>query len=155
MPLYAVIFLHHNFRVKVLLLKAYKIHDLIPVECHIFRTDYPFILYIVQPMNDRDDLACKLLKGFIYPYYVSILLLTVRCNNTGNITVVDRIVYIFVLWVIASERSVNRDRNNFSDHTPTQPQPSMSTQVKSFEHGIALAPCVDNEISVIAAFDIE
>ena len=108
--------LNYNFGLKILLCKPDLLIDFFFAERKIFRTNHPFIFYIVKPVNYCDNFSVELFDGFINAQNIRVLLFSVGSDNALDISVIYGIHHILMLRVAASKRSVNSNRNYISYH---------------------------------------
>lgn len=74
---------------------------------HILRCNNPFFLYIIIAMYYCNNSSNKFLYRFIYTYNIRILFLSIWSNYPFNISIINRIIHIFMLRMITSKWSVN------------------------------------------------
>ena len=104
---------------KVLLLKRNLFHNFFFCKGNTFRCHDPFFFYVIKSVNNCNDTSDKFCDWHIYPQNVCILFFSVRCHNTGNISIVNGILNICMLGVECSKRPVNNDSYNTTNHRAT------------------------------------
>ena len=85
------LFQHFYFCLKILLLKLNLCHDLLGCHIHIFRHCHPFIFHIIEAVDDGDDFSCKFFYRVINAKNVDVLFLSVRGDDSFNVTIIYRI----------------------------------------------------------------
>lgn len=100
---------HHHFTIKILFLKPNLLHNLFLCKIHILRSSHPLFFYVILSVNNSNDPARKPINRLIDTQNIYVLFFSIRCYNSLDITIIDRIVYIFMFWVITPQRPVNND----------------------------------------------
>ena len=90
------LFQHFYFCLKILLLKPNLFHDLPGCHIHIFRDRHPFVFHITETMDDGNHFSCKFFYRVINAKNVDVLFLSVRGDDSFNVTIIYRIKKIFV-----------------------------------------------------------
>ena len=95
-------------------LKADLFPDFFPGEPFSHRSNHPFFLHVVFPVDDGDHFSCKLLHRLIDPQEIGVLLFPVRGLDAPDIAVIDGIKKVGILWVMGSQFPVYRHGDNLT-----------------------------------------
>ena len=105
---------HFNFVLKILLLEIYCHFDLVRCKSDTGWRSNPFVLHIIQSMNDRDHAPCVFLHRLAYAQQIYIHFFPICTENMRHIAIVHRVTHIRVLWVMTAKGSIDTDIYRFA-----------------------------------------
>jgi len=108
--------LQQQLRIEIPFLKPDKFQNFFFCKSIAVRRDNPFVFCIVLAMYYADYPARKGFKRFVYTQNIYILFLSVRCENAGDIPVIDSVKQIRVFGMPAAKGSVYAGSNGFTYH---------------------------------------
>lgn len=118
--------LQENFRIEISFLKANLPFNRVCRQHRSGACDDPFILDIIAAVDNSNDFADERLDRFVNSEDIRVLLLTISCHDTDNITIVHRILDVGMLGVDRSQRPVNGNGDSASDNRISHRNPASS-----------------------------
>lgn len=109
-----LLFQHLYLCLKILLLKLNLFHDLLCCHSHIFRHCHPFVFHIIETMDDGNHFSCKFFYRVIDTQNIDVLFLSVRSDDSFDVTVIYRVKKLFVFRMITVHWAVDHDMHKLA-----------------------------------------
>lgn len=112
--LHFIRFVDFNFMPKILLLEIYCLFDLVRCKSDTGWRSNPFVLHIIQPMNDRDHTPFVFLHRLAYTQLIYVRFFPICTENMRHIAIIEGVDHICVLWVMTAKGTIDQNIYHFA-----------------------------------------